>query len=450
MQIHMKKKIWFSVIILVLFIIVLGFKYLIDRAPIFTGYAAKEVASTIFVNHRDYQDVKENDINFSLIPLSSIRIDSAEKAVYTDFMGFAKQKAIYREGLGCALIADGDEDYAKSMKLTIEILPLNPKNVYWPMGDKFRDTLLENVNINKLNEVLDSTILKGKTRAIIVAVDTLMMFERYAPGFNKDTRILGWSMTKSMTNALIGILIKENKLALNEPAPIAEWGNDDRSNITLKNLLNMTSGLKWVEDYGDISEATIMLYQKGDVGKYAISTPAIYPPDSVWYYSSGTTNILSMIIRRTINNDRKYWDFPRDQLFNRIGMRSAIIETDASGTFVGSSYIEATPRDYARFGLLYLLNGIWQKDTILTKEWINFTRTEAANSDGQYGAQFWLNKSGHELPDCPTDIYFCDGFKGQRIYIIPSKHVVIVRMGLSKSGEFDYNQMVKEILQTIN
>lgn len=446
----MKRKIWIIVIVIFVGILGFGFKYLIDRAPIFTGYAAKEVASSIFVNGRDLKSVKENDINFSLIPLSSIRIDTVEKAVYTSFLGFAKQKAVFRDGLGCALIADGNEDFAKSMRPTIKILPENPSQVLWPMGDNMRDTSLARVNGTSLQQIIDKYTKIGNTRAIVVAIDTLMLFEKYANGFNKDTRILGWSMAKSITSSLIGILVKDGKLMVDKSAPISEWENDMRKDITIRHLLNMTSGLKWVEDYGDISEATIMLYEKGDVGKYAISVPSQFPPNSNYYYSSGSSNILSLIIRRNINNDNEYWNFPRKALFNRIGMRSAILETDASGTFVGSSYIQATPRDYARFGLLYLNDGIWQKDTILSKEWIDLTRTEAPNSKGVYGAQFWLNKSGHELPDCPADIYFCDGFNGQRIYIIPSKRVVIVRMGLSKSGEFDYNSMVKEILSAIN
>ncbi|MBN2745108.1 MAG: serine hydrolase [Bacteroidales bacterium] len=446
------KKSYIILAVLVILVVGLsfGFKYLLDRAPIFTGYAAKEVASQLFVNNRDFESVKQNDINFSLIPLSSITVDTLNKEVTTNFLGFAKQKAVYRDGLGCALIADGNEDFAKSIYSNVPILPSNPQDVFWPMGEKLRDTIMPSVDIDELQQVIDSFSSVGKTRAIVVAIDTLMMLESYANGFDKDTRILGWSMTKSITNAFIGILVKQGLLDINSPAPIGEWANDNRKNITLRHLLTMTSGLKWVEDYGDISEATIMLYQKGDVGNYAISTPLAFPPDSVWYYSSGTSNILSLIIRRTINNDQLYWDFPRNQLFNRIGMRSAIIETDASGTFVGSSYIQAVPRDYARFGLLFLQNGIWQNDTILPSGWVDFSRSEAPKSNGEYGAQFWLNLSGSELPDCPKDIYFCDGFNGQRIYIIPSKRMVIVRMGLSKSGEFDYNQMVKSILETVH
>lgn len=446
----MKKYLWISLFVLVI-ALGFGFKYLIDRAPIFTGYAAKEVASTLFVNGRNLQDVKDNDINFSLIPLSSIEVDEEKKEVHTNFLGFAKQTAVYRPGLGCALVADGDYDYAKSISSKVEVLPKNPDNLFWPMGDKlYPNVFPENIDKGVLDAAVDSALVHGNTRAVIVLYDSLLIAEAYGDGFTKETRILGWSMTKSITSTLLGILQKQKKIDVMNPAPIAEWQGDDRKNITINNLMHMTSGLQWTEDYGDISEATIMLYQKGDVGKYALSVPKKLNPDEEWLYSSGSSNILSYIIRQTIGNDQEYWDFPRKALFNKIGMRSAIIETDASGTFVGSSYIEATPRDYARYGLLYLNNGIWEKDTIIDPSWVAYTQKEAPKSKGKYGAQWWLNLAGHELPDAPKDIYFCDGFNGQRVYVIPSKKMVIVRMGLSKKGEFDYNAFVTSILAAVH
>jgi CubicO group peptidase (beta-lactamase class C family) len=279
-----------------------------------------------------------------------------------------------------------------------------------------------------------------------VAYDTSFLAEAYGDGFDRTTPLLGWSMTKSINSALIGILVKEGKLAIDVPAPVEEWQGDERKDITIRSLLNMTSGLEWVEDYGDISDATIMLYNRGDVAKYAISKEAALPPNSDWYYSSGTTNILAAIVRRSFETHQQYLDFPRVSLFNRIGMRSAIMETDAAGTFIASSYTYANTRDWARFGLLYLNNGIWNNDTIFPTNWVNFTQQEAPHSNGDYGAQFWLNKSGSELPDAPRDTYFADGFHGQRVYIIPSKKLVIVRMGESKKGEFDYNKFVSSII----
>jgi CubicO group peptidase (beta-lactamase class C family) len=211
----------------------------------------------------------------------------------------------------------------------------------------------------------------------------------------------------------------------------------------------MTSGIKWDENYGDISEVTLMLYEKTNSSEFAINQPKAYPPDSIWYYSSGSSNILTEIVKRKFDNIEDYWKYPYEELFNKISMYNTVYETDASGNFVGSSYTYATTRDWARFGLLYLNNGIWFGDTIVTPEWVEFTHTAAPNSDGKYGSQFWLNESGNELPDAPKDIYYADGYQGQRIYIIPSKKLVIVRMGLTTKKDFDYNKMVVEIINSL-
>ena len=443
------KKVLYIVLVLIVAVFVYGAKYLLDRAPIFTGYSAKYIASYHYLSGRDQAEIEKNDLTFFPVNLAKNVINDKEKSVTGTFLGTAEQKAVYHEGLGFTLVADANEADIKKMTTRIKPLPEHPENIFWPTGDKLRDTVPPAIDLKKLQAAIDSAFNKGNTRAVVVAYDTLFMRERYAPGYNKDKRILGWSMTKSITSALVGILVKQGKLNVNAPAPIDEWKNDERSKIKLNDLLHQSSGLEWTEDYGDISDVTIMLYQKGDMARYAIDKPAVYPPDSVWYYSSGTTNIISEIIRRAIGNDQQYWDFPRTALFNKTGMRSAIIETDAAGNFVGSSYTFATPRDWARFGLLYLKDGMWGKERILPEGWVQYTATPARKSGGEYGVQFWLNRAKKEVPDGPADILFCDGFQGQRVYIIPSKNIVIVRMGLNGHGEFDYNKFVTSILAAV-
>ena len=443
------KKIKYLVIIIIVAAVAYGADYFIARAPIFTGYAAKDLASWTFLSHRTQQDIEKHDLSFFPVNLSHNVIDQKNKTVTGTFLGLAKQVAVYRQGLGCTLLADADPAEVMKQKMTEPVLPGDPQNIYWPMGDKMRDTVPPAVDLKKLQAAIDSAFNPGNTRAVVVAYDTVFMREKYAKNFDKNTRILGWSMSKSITSALIGILVKQGKLDVNAPAPISEWQNDSRKNIRLADLLHQSSGLKWNEDYGDISDVTIMLYRKGNMAEFAINHPAVYPPDSVWYYSSGNTNIISEIIRRTIGNDQKYWNFPRKVLFNKIGTRSAVLETDASGNFVGSSYTFATPRDWARFGLLYLQDGVWRGKRILPEGWVKFSRTPARKSDNQYGAQFWLNKGTHEIKGYP-DIYYCDGFHGQRVYIIPSKDLVVVRMGLNDHGEFDYNKFLTRILDAFH
>ena len=203
-------------------------------------------------------------------------------------------------------------------------------------------------------------------------------------------------MAKSVTNALVGILTMKGKLSLKGPVPVPEWqkANDPRQVITLDHLLRMSSGLEWVEAYAErpVSDVNMMLLLKPDMAAYVASKPLAAKPDTVWRYSSGTTNLIRRIIRDALGTKESYWEFPRRELFNKIGMRSAIWETDASGTFIGSSYLYATARDYARFGLLYLNDGVWQGERILPEGWVAYSTTPTpAAPKGQYGAHFWLN-----------------------------------------------------------
>ncbi len=443
------KKIIISLGVLIL---ILGFvgKYIVDRSMIFTGFAAKNLASGIFVAERTQESLESEDLNFSLVGLASSKVDYDNKIVYSDFYGFGKQKAIFREGLGVCLEEKGKYPEVANQQQILDKAPQWFNTEYWPKGKKIRDNLSEVFDVDKLNKAFDETFKQdGNTRSLIVCYDTLAFVERYADGFTKDTKILGWSMSKSITNAMVGVLSRKGKIDINQAAPIEEWQNDSRKNITTRSLLNMCSGLKWTEDYGDISEATIMLYERSNHAQYAIAQPAEFAPDSVWEYSSGSSNILTEIVKRTINNNEKYWQFPYQEIFYKISMFNTLMEADASGNFVGSSYTYASTRDWARFGLLYLNKGIWFGDTILNPSWVKFTHTAAPNSNGDYGAQFWLNQSGRELPDAPKDIYFADGYQGQRVYIIPSKKLVIVRMGLTKKKDFDYNKIVTSIIDAL-
>ncbi len=437
------------IIIWIVVIVLLGGLYygINSFAKIFNGYAAKDLCSCIYLSERDQASIEKYDLASFFVSLPTNVWDEENRTVTSTFFGMAAQTAVYRDGLGCALVNDADIEVVKKQAYVPKFPEYNPDTVFWPTGNKMRDTILQNININKLDKAIKRALGEGHTRGIVVAYDTLFMTEGYNNGFDQDTRILGWSMTKSVMSALTGILVKQGKLSLEGETPINEWSGDDRKNISLKNLLQMSSGLDWEEDYGKISDATIMLFNRSDAAKYAISRPIKTTPDSEWYYSSGTSNIISEIIKRANPSYDDYISMPQRELFNKIGIRSMVLEPDASGTFVGSSYAFATPRDWARFGLLYLQNGYWGNEQILPDGWVDFTRRPASKSKGEYGAQFWLNRDEfRELPDAPESIYFADGYNGQRVYIVPTHKLVIVRMGLSKKGEFDYNRFVTEVI----
>jgi CubicO group peptidase (beta-lactamase class C family) len=290
------------------------------------------------------------------------------------------------------------------------------------------------------------------TRAVLVVYDGKIVGEQYASGFDKNTVMLGWSMSKSVTSALIGILVKEGKLNINAPAPVPEWKNTEKETITIKHLLQQTSGLAFEENYSKPSEVTNMLFKEGDMGAFTAKLPLKHPPGTVFNYSSGNSNILSRIIRHTVS-EKNYAAFPYHALFQKLNMRSILLEPDASGTFIGSSYSYATARDFARFGLLYLNNGVWNGEQILPPNWVQETvQPSEAAAQKQYGYQFWLNgfdetKPNQRLfPDVPADMFYASGFGGQNIFIIPSKKLVVVRTGLHK---IDVNKFLQEVIQSI-
>ena len=215
--------------------------------------------------------------------------------------------------------------------------------------------------------------------------------------------------------------------------------------ITIDQLLNMESGLEWDEDYFNISDVTRMLYLNDDAVKVAIGKTLEFRPEENWEYSSGTTNILSWIIRKKTRSYDEYLNFPYRELFYKIGMTSAQMEMDARGTYIGSSYCFATARDWAKFGLLYLQDGIWNGERILPEGWIKYSTTPVEKSKGIYGAHFWLNHNHAAYKDAPPDLFSANGFQGQRVFIIPSKDLVIVRLGLAGSSSFDFNEFLKNI-----
>ncbi len=301
-----------------------------------------------------------------------------------------------------------------------------------------------------INSVFDSSLNMDsiKTRAVVVVYKDSLIAEKYATGFDKDTEILGWSMNKSITSTLVGILAKAGKMSLTDDHLYEEW-TDERSKITLNDLLQMQSGLAFEENYAEVSDVTKMLFMNEDIVKEVAANPLSDPIGTKWYYSSGTTNLVAGLIRKQFDNSQDYLKFPHEQLFRKIGMHSMVLETDESGNYIGSSYGYATPRDWAKFGLLYLNEGNWYGEQIVDTSWVNFTRQPAEHSGGIYGGHFWHNHNHAAYKDVPTDIYSCNGFEGQYVYIIPSKDLVIVRMGLNQGKEYDANGFLSNVIKAV-
>ncbi len=278
-----------------------------------------------------------------------------------------------------------------------------------------------------------------RTRAMVVIVHGRLAAERYSQGVTAETRLQSWSVSKSLLHAALGIAIGDGKLKPDAPAPVPEWqgADDPRRAITLRQLAQMTDGLSFREDYGDTtSEAMQMLFGagRGDVGASAARASLAHAPGNVWAYSSGSANILSRVLRDALGGREAYGAFVRDRLFKPLGMTSAVAEFDASGTWIASSYVHATARDYAKFGLLYLNSGLWEMRQLVPRDWARGAAQTTAASQGQYGALFWLNARNPQTgkypvsDKLPEDVFFARGFGGQLIVIAPSQDAVIVML----------------------
>ncbi|MCE9649620.1 MAG: beta-lactamase family protein [Parvibaculum sp.] len=325
-------------------------------------------------------------------------------------------------------------------------LPQQPKGTPWPTKEWPRGDMPGEADGKRLAALLDHAFAKdapadlGETHATVIVKDGKLILERYWTGFGPDVTCPSWSKAKSITQALVGILAGEGKLDIHAPAAVPEWkGVDDkRAAITLDQLLRMSSGLAFREDYVEagVSDVIEMLFGKGkdDVGHFAASFPLEHKPDTFWSYSSGTTNIISRIVKDAagVSGD-SYEAFMRERLLDRIGMTSALPKFDAAGTFIGSSFCYATPRDFARFGLLYLRDGVWEGQRILPEGWVDYARTptwQQPTDSGPYGAQWWLGVGG-------PGSFSANGYEGQFTVCCPDIDLVIVRHGKTPAAQSD-------------
>jgi CubicO group peptidase (beta-lactamase class C family) len=471
---RLKKRVHRTLIAVVLaavvFIVYAKREYIL-QLPIGCAFKAKAVCAGVFIQGRDPGVVAVEDVGFNpLFKFFKAKINRGEKSVTCSVLGLGlfRKKAIIVEGLGPVLLSGVPEEDIRAWKAPrSEPRPADPAAVPWPTGDLMPaaspsaavDTELIDKAVGGLF-VESNPKVKLYTRAVVVLVDGRIVAERYGEGITKDTPLLSWSMAKSFTNALVGILSKQGKLSIKEPAPVPEWAapGDPRHAITLDQLMRMSSGLEWFEDYTahPVSDVNRMLFLEPDMGAYAASKPLAVRPDSRWSYSSGTTNIVCRILSDAVGGREAFWAFPRRELFDKIGMRSAVWGVDASGVFIGSSYLYATARDYARFGLLCLHDGAWEGERILPEGWMAYSTTPAPAAPlGQYGAFFWLNRGNPDnpamrpFPGLPTDLYLADGYQGQAIIVIPSRKVVVVRLGMTYDDNWGMPKFLAKVLAAI-
>jgi CubicO group peptidase (beta-lactamase class C family) len=442
-----------KILLSLLLVIIIGATvYYYPRLPILTGYAAKMACSCTYISKESPETIASQDLNFFPISLAEVSFDNVNRKTTASLFGLKPMTAQYRQGIGCAL--SNDKKDSKNVFFN------KPNSSYkeldtiaFPYGNKDLIYLTNGTNEEALNEAFTLAFdqddsFEKRTRALLVLHKDSLIKEAYAPGFDKESSLLGWSMTKSICNTLYGIMVKDGKISIEDKAPIASWQEDERKNISIHDLLQMQSGLQWNEDYFNWSDVTAMLYTEPSVYESAIKNPAEYAAGTHWYYSSGTTNILSGILRKQFNKPEDYLAFPEERLFNPLGI-NAQMETDIEGNYILSSYGFMTARDWSKLGLLYLNDGVWNGERLLPEGWVKYSTTPASNaSNGIYGAQIWLNTNGAMFDKAPHDMFYFSGFQGQYVFVIPSKNLVIVRIGLSYQREL-INEVIGGIVDAV-
>lgn len=441
-----------------------------DTPQIVAAYAAKVAASALFASGRTLAAVEREELGGAdpvQRPLQSLArmflswsVDPQAKTVTARVLG-REATAVFVEGLGASLV-HGDAAALRARALPPWQPPPDPRD--WPSGDALPAAPLDpGLDLARLDEAVAEAFGAGKngrplhTRAVVVVHRGRLLRERYGEGYTWAMPLPGWSMTKSWVHALVGMRILDGALDPDAPLPVPEWRapDDPRRQIRLMDLLRMQSGLSWTEDYEDpTSDALRMLFLRPDCGAAAAEQPLGAPPGTVHEYSSGTSNLLCRILRATFRDEHEALAFARQRLFAPLRMAGALLEPDGSGVYVGSSFGFATARDWAKFGLLYLQDGVWDGERLLPEGWVAGGLEPAANSRrGDYGAHLWLNRGKPTDPadrpfrSLPQDVFYLSGFEGQYVVCFPSQDLVVVRLGCTPGGVFDLHGFLRKILR---
>jgi CubicO group peptidase (beta-lactamase class C family) len=382
-------------------------------------------------------------------------VNRERQEVRSTVLGAYGARAVYREGLGCVLV-HGDATLPESAGFKAA-----------PIISAFVEPLVVPTD-PALRQALDRAFAEPEptqprlTKGIVVLHDGKIIAERYAPGYGPDTPIWGHSLSKSITNALIGVLVGQGKLRVEQVAPVAAWASaeDPHHAMTIDQLLRMDSGLPFDETDGPVNPMSRMFFLENDMARYAATVPLVHAPGTAWAYSNLGYVLLARIAADAagdggaVDAER----FVRDQLFAPLGMRTAVFETDLAGTPVGSSHVYASARDFARFGQLYLDDGVVDGRRILPEGWVAYSHSQTLKTG--YGAGFWTNLVNEGsvpvwdapwgIPQAPKDMFYARGAMGQYVVIVPSEHLVIARLGISQHGGTGIGDLVAAVIAALH
>lgn len=444
-----------------------------QRALVQRGMQAVFMCNGLFTGNRTLEQVFAQELAYLDAPIGTAeggdyKVDNDLRLVEVGSAGSVPvMRAVFREGIGCVILAP-DQDVAdinSLPELTLPLPPGDPAGIPWPDGDLLKAAgLPANVNAAALQAASDWAFNRSTpeqdTLSLLVVYNGDIIHERYAPGMDLTTRTRTWSTAKSIASALIGMLVDQGKMSLDAPLGFS-WlpenqspETDPRNEITLRDVLNMSSGLETIDNRGmEYATGSGLSYWAGASSVTgARSRALIREPGTYWDYENYDTLLGVYAMKQALGGEKTYAEFPRKALLDKIGMRNTLVSVDRFGDFILSSQVYTNARDLARFGLLYLNNGVWNGERLLSEEWIEFTRTPApatVGKGGQYGGQWWLVPENRN--DVPKDAYSTNGNRGQYTVVVPSHNVVIVRRGLDYGRQgFSQWDLTREVLKAIN
>ena len=409
------------------------------------GMAAKQLCSLVYVSGLEPGRAKALYIDPVLAPFNldlMVACDPDRKRVTVSIYGKWSATAQLREGLGATLVTQlGPEDALPEIEL--------PHVTDKPLPIMTKEDLKLIFKLGAIEDALDHAFNpEYNTLAVVVLHRGRLAAERYSQGMDDCTVLPGWSMAKSVTATLAGLLVKKGRLDVHQPGIVSEWlpGED----ITLDQLLRMTSGLDVLEDQSGADPNSRMLFVEPDAVAFAARRGLKHPPGTHWEYMSSSTILVCRAIFKAVGNTLETSQrFYRDALFKPLGAPSFILETDAAGTFIGSSFALANAKDWAKFGQLYLDEGVCEGEQLLPEGWVDYvTRHTPLSGENSYGAGFWTLAQS-DIKGLPMDTYYANGFQGQYVIVVPSHDLVIVRLGasLGSTGVWDF---LRELVVAMN
>jgi len=436
-----------------------------EMAQATVAYAAKITASAIFVSGRTLESVLEQELAPTrplerlIKPLLKFDIDRGALQV-TCRIGSTTATAQRMPALGCTLLISdtAPSKLRRNFEMTEAPFRSHAEDATWPYNETVSNKPTTGIDQAKLTAAIDRAFAEPNpkqpvnTRAVVVVHQGQLVAERYAEGFGHAMPLPGWSMSKSLTNALIGMRVHDGKFDLDARARETLQDNESMQPPTVRHLMSMTAGIEWDEDYDDPnSNALKMLFGSADHAAVYANLPQTISAGKRFQYASGSSNLLCKLLRDSFDKDSDYWRYP-SRLFRALGMSTAILETDPSGTFVGSSYCYASARDWARLSLLFQQDGVFFGERLLPEGWVEQSTTPVRASNGRYGYQIWLNadpgdngRDDRKWPDLPADLFSMNGHEGQHCAISPTAELIVVRLGCTKNGGFDLHGLLRDV-----